>query len=98
MKQVLVARRKGRVPGAIVGAALLGPLGFLAGGALGTRTEITLEEKPTLQDKIAAAKAEDAARPPSTTGKYFGLFCLFLFVIFPIVAGALAAILKLLGL
>lgn len=97
MKQVLVARRKGRIPGAILGTLFLGPVGFLAGGLLGTRTEITLEEKPTLQERAALAKAQRATRPPSRLGKYIGLFFLVLLVVIPLIEGAIALVLKFFG-
>jgi hypothetical protein len=97
MKQVLVARRKGRIPGAVLGSLFLGPVGFLAGGLLGTRTEITLEEKLTLQERAALAKAQRAARPPSRLGKYIGLFFLLVMVVVPLIGGAIELVSNALG-
>jgi hypothetical protein len=98
MKQVLVARRKGRIPGAFLGTLFLGPAGFLAGGLLGTRTEITLEEKPTLQERAVLTKAQRAARPPSRLGKYIGFFFLLIMVVVPLIGGVITLISNILGL
>jgi len=63
MKKVQVTRTKGRVPAALIGGALFGPIGLVAGSFLGTRQETVIEERgPTSLGLAVQRQQERRAR------------------------------------